>query len=372
MSDQPRKSGQLKLTPTPVTSTDDSSSQALNEALGSSFLLVRILAVVLIVAFVASCVFTVNPNEVAVVLRFGKPQGTGAEMLKKQGLHWAFPYPIDEIVRLKVGETKTIRAAQAWYAVSAEEEAAGTLPQGNPTISPAVEGHTLTGDGNILHVRATMKYRISDPVTYAFKFSSATNLLANALDNAVYHASAHFSAEAALYKDVTAFNDAVRQRMDQWIVKENLGVTLDSLEVERSAPLFVKSAFDAVIAAEQDRSKRISEAQGYADETVRKADGEAAAIRSGGMVASNLLVQAVSAEAKFFTDQLVSYNRAPELFRQRLLTAASTEVLTNATDKFFLPERADAKAREVRILLNREPLTPKAPGAFGPGAQTAR
>lgn len=372
MSDQPKKSGQLRLTPTPVTSSDDASSQALNEALGSSFLLVRVLAAVLIVAFVASCVFTVNPNEVAVVLRFGKPQGTGAEMLKKQGLHWALPYPIDEIVRLRVGETKTIRASQAWYAVTAEEEATGTLPQGNPTISPAVEGHTLTGDGNILHVRATMKYRIADPVTYAFNFSNATNLLANALNNAIYHASARFSAEAALYNDVAAFNDAVRLRMEQWIVGEKLGVSLDSLEVERSAPLYVRSAFDAVQAAAQDRNKKISEAQGYADETVRKAVGEAAAIRSSGMVASNLLVQAVSAEAKFFTDQLVSYNRAPELFRQRLLTAATSEVLTNATDKFFLPERGDGKAREMRILLNREPITPKAPGVSGPGGQPAR
>ena len=372
MSDQPKKSGQLKLTPTPVASADDASSQALNEALGSSFLLVRVLAVALVAAFVASCVFTVNPNEVAVVLRFGKPLGTGAEMLKRQGLHWALPFPIDEIVRLRVGETKTVRASHAWYAVSPEEEATGSLPMGNPTISPAFEGHTLTGDGNILHVRATMKYRIADPVTYAFKFSNATNLLVNALNNAVYHASARFSAEGALYKDVSAFNDAVRQRMEQWIVKENLGVTLDTLEVERSAPLYVKSAFDAVIAAEQDRSKKISEAQGYADETVRKADGEAAAIRAGGMVASNLLVQAVSAEAKFFSDQLVSYNRAPDLFRQRLLTAATAEVLTNATDKFFLPERSDSKPREIRIQLNREPLTPKAPGVTGPGGQPAR
>ncbi len=363
MSDQSKKSGQLRLTPTPVTGADDASSQALNEALGSSFLLVRILAVILIGAFVASCVFTVSPNEVAVVLRFGKPQGTGAEMLKRQGLHWALPYPIDEIFRLKIGETKTVRASHAWYAVSAEEEATGVLPQGNPTISPAVEGHTLSGDGNILHVRATMKYRIADPVTYAFKFANVTNLLVSALNNAIYYAGARFSADAALYNDVSAFNDAVRQRMDQWIVQEQLGITLDTLEVERSAPLFVKSAFDAVVAAGQDRSKKINEAQGYADETVRKAAGEAAAIRSRGMVASNLLVQAVSAEAKFFTDQLASYGRAPELFRQRLLTAATTEVLTNATDKFFLPERADGSAREVRVQLNREPLTPKNPNA---------
>lgn len=366
MSDQPKKSGQLRLTPTPVTSADDASSQALGEALGSSFIIIRILAVVLLAAFVFSCVFTVNPNEVAIVLRFGKPVGTGPALLKQQGLHWAFPYPIDEIVRLKVGETKMLRAGQAWYAIAPEQEAAGTLPEGQPTISPNVEGHTLTSDGNILHVRATMKYRIADPVAYAFKFSNATNLIANALNNAVYHASARFTADNALYLEVAAFNDAVRQRMEQWIVKSGLGVTLDTLEVERSAPLFVKSAFDAVVAAGQDRSRKINEAQGYADETILKAEGEAAALRAGGMVASNLLVQAVSAEAKFFSDQRPSYDRAPELFRTRLLTAAISEVLTNATDKFFLPERADGAPRELRIQLNREPIAPRNPNATQP------
>lgn len=370
MSEQPKKSGQLKLTPAPVTGADDASSQALSEALGSSFLIVRVLAVVLAGAFLFSCVFTVNPNEVALVLRFGKPVGTGPAMLRKQGLHWAWPYPIDEIVRIRVGETKTVRAAQAWYAIAPEQEARGELPMAMPAIAPNVEGHTITSDGNILHVRATMKYRVADPVAYALNFSNATNLLANALNNAVYHASARFTADAALYREVAAFNDAIRQRMERAIVQANLGVTLDTLEVDRSAPLFVKEAFDNVIKAEQDRSKKISEAQGYYDETVRKAEGEAAAIRSSGMVASNLLVQAVSAEAQFFSDQLASYNRNPQLFRSRLLTAASAQMLTNASDKFFLPDRADGTARELRIQLNREPVTPKKPGTDAAGQPT--
>ena len=48
MADSPQKSGDLKLTASPVTSADDASSQALNEALGSSFILVRILMVLLL------------------------------------------------------------------------------------------------------------------------------------------------------------------------------------------------------------------------------------------------------------------------------------------------------------------------------------
>jgi membrane protease subunit HflK len=358
MADPKPSPGNLKLTSSPVTSLDDASSQALNEALGSSILLVRLLMVALLAAFVFSCVFTVNPNEVAVVLRFGKPQGTGPDQLLKQGLHWALPYPIDEIVRIPVGESKSVRARNAWYAISPEEEAAGTLPAGNPTLRPGVDGHTLTSDGNILHVRATLKYRIADPVAYTFHFHDVTNTLVNFLNNAVYHASARFTADAALYKERTAFSDAIRGRLVSLVERANLGIALEPLDVEVSAPLYVRDAFDEVIRSEQDRSKKISEAQGFFDETVRKAEGEAAAVRSGGLVVSNSLVQAVSAEARFFLDQLPVYDRNPALFRERKRIEAVTQVLTNAPDKFFLPSRADGQPRELRLQLNREPLSP--------------
>lgn len=357
MADSSKKSGDLKLTASPVTSADDASSQALNEALGSSFILVRILMVLLLGAFAFSCVFTVDPNEVAIVLQFGKPKGTGTEMLRTQGLHWAFPYPIDEIVRIRVGESKSVRANKAWYAVTPEEEAAGTLPSANPTLRPGVDGHTLTSDGNILHVRALMKYRIADPVTYAFRYKDVTNTLADLLDNAIYHASARFTADAALYKERSSFTDAIRGRLASLVERADLGVTLEPLDVEVSAPLYVKDAFEEVSKAEQERNSKLQGARGYYDETVRKAEGEAAAIRAGGIVASNSLVLAVSSEAKFFRDQLPYYRQDPALFRERLRLDSVAQVLTNSTDKFFLPERADGQRRELRIQLNREPVS---------------
>ena len=73
----------------------DANTQALSDALSSSFIIVKILMVVLIVAFLGSGVFRVKSNQEAILLRFGK--ATRAETLKP-GLHWAFPYPIDEKV----------------------------------------------------------------------------------------------------------------------------------------------------------------------------------------------------------------------------------------------------------------------------------
>ena len=358
MADPTAPKKPIRLAPTAATSADDASSQALNEALGSSFLLVRVLVFVLLGAFVFSCVFTVEPNEVAIVLRFGKPRGTGSEVLLKPGLQWALPAPIDEIVRIRTGETKVVRAANSWYAVAPGEEAIGAEPMAQATLAPGVDGYTLTSDGNILHVRAAMKYRIADPLTYAFGFRDVTNLLANALNNAIYQSSARFTADDALYLEPTAFREAISTRIRSWVERFSVGISVDEIVVETRTPQYVKQAFDSVISAQQDRSKKVNEAEGYYNERVRTAEGEAAALRAGGIVSSNALIQAVSAEAKYFQDQLPYFQREPDLLRARLRIEALAQVLTNAPDKFFIPDRADGGSRELRIQMNREPQTP--------------
>lgn len=348
-----------QISPRPFGS-DDASSQALAEALSSSMLLVRLLLIALLVAFVFSCVFTVKPNEAAIVLRFGAPRGVGEEAVLHQGLHWALPRPIDEIVKVPVGESLVVRSTLAWYELDPALEVAGKLPEATSSLRPGVDGHVLTSDGNLLHVRASMKYRIADPLSYAFQFRDFTNLLANALNNSIYFASAHFTAEGALYKQVPEFKEAVRARLEDVLHRSNLKVTLEPLDIEVSAPLFVRNAFDDVTKAEQSRSTRINAAKGEAEEIIRKARGEADAIRANGNVMSNMLVQTVSAEAKYFKDQLPSYRSNPSLFRERKRLEVFSEVFNaGVNDKFFLPARTDGQARELRVQLNREPLAPR-------------
>jgi modulator of FtsH protease HflK len=349
------KSGDLRVTTAPVPGADDASSQALSEALGSSLLLVRLLVVVLAVAFVFSCVFTVNPNEVAIVLRFGKPVGRGQDQIRKQGLHWAFPYPIDEIVKVRVGESKTLRATNTWHATTAEMEAQGLPPIVNPSLTPGVDGHVLTSDGNILHVRATLRYRIADPLAYTFRFTTVTNLLTSALDNSIHWASARFTADSALYKDRPAFRDAIKLRLTEQVERGGFGVTVDTLDVEVTAPAFVKEFFDQVISAEQDRSKLINDAQGEYDRITREAVGEASRVVAIGHANSNLLVQSVTADATFFRNVLNDYRANPALFRERRRIETIARVITNATDKFYQP----AGVAELRLNLSAEPEAPR-------------
>src|SRR5579863_1197706 len=79
--------------------TRDAGSQALSEALNSSFIIVKIAMGALVAIVFFAGFFQVKPGEKAVILRFGKPVGEGSKMLLSSGTwYWSFPYPIDEVV----------------------------------------------------------------------------------------------------------------------------------------------------------------------------------------------------------------------------------------------------------------------------------
>ena len=93
----------------------------MSEALRSSFVIVKILMLGLVIVFICSGVFTVPSQQKAIILRLGKPVGTGEKMLLEPGLHWSFPYPIDEKTFIPLGQ-QTVRSTVGWYATTPDGE----------------------------------------------------------------------------------------------------------------------------------------------------------------------------------------------------------------------------------------------------------
>ena len=102
----------------------DAGSQALSEALRSSFGIIKFLMVVLILVFLTSGIFQVRPQERAIKLRFGKPVGQGASALLGPGLHLSFPYPIDESVKVSITGIQKVSSTVGWFAITPEQELA--------------------------------------------------------------------------------------------------------------------------------------------------------------------------------------------------------------------------------------------------------
>jgi membrane protease subunit HflK len=347
----------------------DAGSQALAEALRSSFVIVKIAMVALVVIIFAAGFFTVGPQEKAVILRFGKPQGEGQKMLLGAGLHWSLPYPIDEVVRIPISEIQQVRSTAGWYATTPEMELAGTEPPAGPSLNPAVDGYVVTADRNIIHTRATVSYHIDDPRTAIFNFASGTNhqfnlagisnAVQNAANNALILTAARFNVDDILTRDIFGFQVAVKQHVTEFAEREHLGVAIDRCDVQSAAPRQLKDVFAQVTIARQNYDKLINDAQARTNQILNEAGALATSITNAAESARNRFVTAVVSDAEAFTKLLPEYRRNPNLFAQMELAKAMTQVLTNVQDKIFLPQRADGKPRELRLQLNREPPQPK-------------
>jgi len=331
---------------------EEAGSRALSEALRSSFVIVKILMAGLVVLFFFSGIFTVPSQERAIVLRFGKPVGVGEAQLRGPGLHWSFPAPIDEVVRIPIGEVQSVRSTAGWYLTSLEAEMSKTEDSPNMTLNPAVDGYTLTSDGNIIHARVTVRYRITEPLKYALSFVNASNVLQNAVDNSLFFASGFFTANRATREDQLGFQDMVTQRVRDLAHAHQLGVVIESCEAQIIPPRQVKQAFEQVSAAEIERRKARDDAQAYAGRILSTAQGEASAVVNEGSTEATRLIQQVSSEARYFEDQLASYEGNPALFRARLQAESMTRVLTNVQERVFSLPEGDS---EVRMLLNPPP-----------------
>jgi membrane protease subunit HflK len=337
----------------------DAGSQALAEALGSSFAIVKVVMLLMVVAFFGSGFFQVGPSEKAVILRFGKPVGEGKGALLGPGLHWSFPYPIDEVVKIPITEQQTVQSTTGWYFTTPEQELSGEELPAGASLNPAIDGYAITADRNIVHTQVTLHYHIDDPKAYIFNFASASNSIQNALNNALLFTAAKFNVDDILTRDVAGFQDAVLARVSDLTEQAHLGIVIDNCQVKSIAPRQLQDVFARVTEARQNQSKQINDANAYRDKTLLAAAAQASAITTQAAAASANYVKAIQADAKAFTDVLPAFEANQNLFAQQKVAETMALVLTNVQDKIFLPERADGQPRELRLMLNREPPQPK-------------
>jgi membrane protease subunit HflK len=230
------------------------------------------------------------------------------------------------------------------------------LPPAYDALNPAQEGYVLTADGNIIHVKGDLRYRIAEPgLDYEFSFVNPSNAVLNAFNNALIYASATYTAHDVLSRDIGGFRERVRLQLERLVAQQKLGIAVDHIDVQASAPLKLRPAFAAVSETETRRGKTLLDARSAANQAVNQAQGEAAVRIAAGESDKARMVQFVAAEANRFESLLPEYRKNPELFRNMRRLEAFQRIFTNAQiDKFMVPSR-DGKPREIRIQLNREP-----------------
>jgi len=183
MADQNRENNKNLPGPSPQQQAGeqlDAAGKSLSEALRISFAILKVIMLVLVAIFLASGFRTVGSDEQAIVLRFGKIRGVGEERLRGPGLHWVFPYPIDEIVRIPVQRKVNLPIDAFWYSQRSAEvlsEGPKRISRVSQTLHPVNDGYCITrsekqdqaiagptgSDYNIVHCKWQVTYNIDDP-----------------------------------------------------------------------------------------------------------------------------------------------------------------------------------------------------------------
>ncbi len=262
----------------------DPAQQSLVRALQSSFNVLRIIMVALLVAYAFSGAFRVQPGEQGLIVRFGalRQNTSGAAEFKdtpifEPGWHVALPDPFDEKILIPGNQQQL--TVETFLFERRQEDRGKPLSESlqvSPTLRPGIDGALLTGDKNLSHGRFTVQYRIVDGARFVRNVSDSPGAFARLLqrltENAVVQVAATRRVEDVIGSNVSISAD-VRSRLQAQLAVLESGVEIDAVVAETIEPLQVVEAFREVTAAEQRRQAAIETAEGGATQMLTKTAG---------------------------------------------------------------------------------------------------
>jgi membrane protease subunit HflK len=271
--------------------------------------------------------FRVNPDEQGIVLRFGK-----FDRWEPAGLHFRWPYPIEEVRLPKVTQQRTIE-----------------IGSGRSAIGSRDSGLMLTGDGNIVDVRFVVFWRISpdsDPETgdtgveqYLFNIAQPETTVREVAESAMREVVGQSNLQPLLTVGRQKTQEDVQQLMQKTLNYYKAGIKIDQIQLkEVDPPEEVIGAFRDVAAAAQERETLIKQAQTYADQMVPRARGEADRIVAAAEGYRDQTIAEAGGQAARFLKVYDEYKKAPDVTRERLYLEMQERVLSGA-DKIILDQK---------------------------------
>lgn len=250
----------------------DPASQSLADALRSSFRILKLIMVVVVILFLFSGVFTVNNNEKVVLARFGRQlPGT-----YEPGLHFAFPYPIDSITRVRTGQ-RSIKIDKFWFNLSEADRTKDLSEVSYRTggLDPATDGAIITGDQALMHVLLQVNYSVDDAKQYVANVSDESKLLMTTIQQAVVSSASRVTMET-VWKSPSELAPEVQKRTQALLDVLKSGIRIDNLQIERSHyPLQVRDEFIAGLNAENQMRNALQTANKEREEKLKGAAGPA-------------------------------------------------------------------------------------------------
>ncbi len=284
----------------------DRLKQALPGGGGASPAVFAFGALALAALWLFQSIYTVQPDELGVELRFGNPK----DEISEPGLHFHW-WPVETVEIANVAE-KLIQI-------------------GDPRTGGTSTGLMLSGDQNIVDVRFSVAYQVADPQAYMFNVAAPDDMLRQVAESAMREVVGRRPAQDIFRDDRQGIAEEVREIMDTSVTEYGAGLAINAISIEDAAPpREVADAFEEVQRAEQDEDRFVEESNQYSNQQLGAARGEAAQIREEAAAYQNRVVQEARGEAQRFISVYDEYAKAPEVTRQRLYLETMEGVLGNS------------------------------------------
>jgi len=313
----------------------------------------------------------------------------GEERYLGPGLHWIFPYPIDEIVKIPVAKKVDLLTRSFWYYQTQERMLADPSIEKTrvlPTLDPINDGYCITrseaqdqitsgsggSDYNIVHCKWQLTYQIDDPERF-FKNvyvkditpgdiyfdvikKSITPLLQNLFEDAIVTATVNYTIDDVMFEQVAHLTKRIRGLLQDKLDTIESGIKVVRIQLtDKTWPRQVDEAFQASHSASQKSEQDISKARTYAENTIIEASGLAQQKIAEARAYRTKVVANARANSDYLLELLPEYRKRPKLVIQEIYLDAIERIFTNVNEKFVIPTGA-----EWRILVNRDPsLKPK-------------
>lgn len=307
---------------------------------------------VLLLLWLASGFYRVQPDEQGLVLRFG-----AFNRKTTPGLNYHLPYPIESALTPSVTRINTIE-------IGGPQQ----VGRGPDNTREPQESRMLTGDENLLDVYFTVQYAVKDAVKYTFNIRNPEETVKAVAESAMRAVIGHTEAVRAIVGGQDQIVKETQELLQQTLDSYDSGVQITNVNLRRidlPSPDVV-AAFVDVQSANTERDSKVNQARTYASNVVPRAKGEAAQIIQSAEAYRQQVVLRAQGDASRFLAVYQAYKSSEDVTARRLYLETMETILKGA-NKLLIDKSAAGQG--VLPYLPLPALNPaRRPGAATDGA----
>jgi Cu+-exporting ATPase len=321
--------------------------------------LVRPAIAICAAAALFSGVYVIRPDELGIVLRFGRKM----QPYNGPGLHYKWPWPVDRLMRVKIHQVRVVEIGFRSNASRPESEPAAyewnAQHRSGRYQRKAEESLMLTGDQNMIELNATVHYDLLHPDEFLFRQLDGEKTVRVATESAIQLIATTTPLDDILTTgrhavELRAAND-LQSRLDQY----HTGIRVLSFRLQDVHPsLEVVDAFREVSGAYEEKNRLINEAEAYRNEQIALARGNAKARLEQAAAYRADRKNRADGDATRFIQREVAFRSAPGPTELRLYLETVEQVLPGKK-KLILDHTKSAR----RLFLLEDGVEIAGPGA---------